>query len=79
VSEVEVFMAHYWYVVIRDHDIPKPRDPRFVLPGVFCYRLRVGMQLRFKGPNWDGMASFQCKDGREVYLPKDVAFRVVGR
>lgn len=76
--QVEKFTWHKWYVVIEDYDIPEPSEPQLRLKKTFCYKLRVGMKLRFKGPNWDGMASFNCKDGRLVFLTRKVAFRVIG-
>jgi len=75
----EKFAWRQWYIVIEDHDIQEPSEPRLRLKKTFCYKLRVGMELQFKGPNWDGMASFVCRDGRLVFLTPKLAFRVIGR
>lgn len=70
---ISVFKSKQWYKVIEDYSIPN------VLPRLrsFCYDLRIGDRLRFRGPNM-GRAEFLTVDGRLVILKPKVAFRVVG-
>lgn len=76
IERVQHFSAGWWYVVMEDYDWT-PADPFFRLEKSFCYRIEVGQQLCFTGPNF-GNPRFLTVDGRSVILPKELAFRIIG-
>ena len=70
----ETFERGKKYQVIKKWS--KDVDPRLRSQQV-RYSLSVGEQLRFRGPNWTG-AEFVDADGKLVFLPVKVAFRIMG-
>ena len=72
----EKFINGKKYYVMRDYDDTPPGS--FFRLKQMCYKLCMGQELRFRGPNFDCSATFLTCDGRQVMLKKKIAFRVVG-